>query len=57
MDMDMDLKFRLIGMDKKFHDRFKHSYTTNVNNEYTSNIVALYCLLLVLITLYFCFWF
>ena len=55
--MDMDLKFRLIGMDKKFHDRFKHSYTTNVNNEYTSNTVALYCLLLVLITLYFCFWF
>ncbi len=53
----MDLKFRLIGMDKKFHDRFKDSYTTNVKNEYTSNIVALYCLLLVLITLYFCFWF
>jgi hypothetical protein len=38
---------RLIGMDKKFHDRFKDSYTTNVIEFEILNILVMNGLLLI----------
>jgi len=37
------MNFRLIGMDKEFHERFKHSYTTNTNRitYYLVNIIII----------------